>query len=137
MTITGGGPFRRPNILESHPEERSAKGGHHDERHNTGYLDPLFHPAAHYASPDDVLSDNKLSAQEKRIILSSWASDMFAVESCPALRDVPGMDHTIRLADILAALRRLGGEDDDDPPPHGGVPMRLRRPWAAALRRFA
>jgi hypothetical protein len=60
---------------------------------------------------------------------------MFAVESCPALREIPGMDHTIRLADILAALRRLDG--DDDPPPAGGVPMRLRRPWAAALRRSA
>jgi hypothetical protein len=60
---------------------------------------------------------------------------MFAVESCPALREIPGMDHTIRLADILAALRRLDG--DDDPPPPGGVPMRLRRPWAAALRRSA
>ncbi|WP_247992182.1 hypothetical protein [Bradyrhizobium sp. 186] len=44
------------------------------------------------------------------------------------------MGHLIRLADILAALRRLDGEDDDPPRP-GGVPMRLRRPWAAALRR--
>jgi hypothetical protein len=103
---------------------------------DTGHIDPLFHPAAHYASPDDVLSDNKLTAQEKRIILSSWASDMFAVESCPALRDIPGLDHTIRLADILTALRHLDGEDDD-PPPRGGIPMRLRRPWAAALRKFA
>jgi hypothetical protein len=103
---------------------------------DTNHLDPLFHPAAHYASPDHVLSDNELTAQEKRIILSSWASDMFAVESCPTLRDIPGMGHTIRLADILAALRRLDGEDDD-PPPRGGVAMRLRRPWAAALRRLA
>jgi hypothetical protein len=102
---------------------------------NAGNLDPLFHPAAHYASPDDVLNDNELSAPEKRIILSSWASDMFAVESCPALREIPGMGHAIRLADILAALRRLNG--DDDPPRPGGVPMRLRRPWAAALRRAA
>ncbi|WGR73312.1 MULTISPECIES: hypothetical protein [unclassified Bradyrhizobium] len=94
-------------------------------------LNPLFHPAAHYASPDDILNDNELSVPEKRLILSSWASDMFAVESCPALREIPGMGHTIRLADILAALRRLDG--DDDPPPRGGVPMRLRRPWAAAL----
>jgi hypothetical protein len=97
---------------------------------NTGNLDPLFHPATHYASPDDVLNDDELSASEKRIILSSWASDMFAVESCPALREIPGMGYTIRLADILAALRRLDG--DDDPPRPGGVPMRLRRPWAAA-----
>jgi hypothetical protein len=69
---------------------------------------------------------------EKRIILSSWASDMFAVESCPGLREIPGMDHPIRLAEILAALRRLDGEDDDPPRP-GGVPMRLRRPWAARV----
>lgn len=92
-------------------------------------LDPVFHPATHYASPDDVLNDGELSIPEKRIILSSFASDMFAVESCPALRAIPGMGHTLRLADILAALRRLDGEDDDPPRP-GGAPMRLRRQFA-------
>jgi hypothetical protein len=61
---------------------------------------------------------------------------MFAVESCPALREIPGMGHTLRLADILAALRQLDGEDDDPPRP-GGVPLRLRRPWAAAQRQSA
>jgi hypothetical protein len=96
----------------------------------TGGLDPLFHPAAHYASPSAVLDDRELTTAEKRIILSSWASDMYAIESHPALREIPGMDHPIRLADILVALRKL--DDDDDPPPRGGVPMRLRRPWAAA-----
>jgi len=95
---------------------------------------PIFHPAAHYDSPRSVLNDNELSTPEKRIILSSWASDMYAVESCPALREIPGMGHTIRLVDILAALRQLDG--DDDPPRGGGVPMRLRRPWPAALRRY-
>jgi hypothetical protein len=87
---------------------------------NAGNLNPLFHPAAHYASPEDVLNDNELSTPEKRIILSSWASDMFAVESCPTLREIPGMGRAIRLADIIAALRRLDG-DDDDPPPSGGI----------------
>ncbi|MCP3395526.1 hypothetical protein NLM27_43370 [Bradyrhizobium sp. CCGB12] len=101
---------------------------------NAGNLDLLFHPASHYACPDDVLNDQTLSDPEKRVILSSWASDMFAVESCPSLREIPGMSHTIRLADILAALRRLDGEDDDPPRP-GGAAMRLRRPWAAAWRR--
>ncbi|WP_309143628.1 MULTISPECIES: hypothetical protein [unclassified Bradyrhizobium] len=61
---------------------------------NRGNLNPLFHPAAHYSSPDDVLNDKELTAPEKRIILSSWASDMFAVESCPALREIPGIAHT-------------------------------------------
>lgn len=98
-------------------------------------IHPFFHPAAHYESPTDVLNDEAISTPEKRVILSSWASDMYAVESSPALREIPGMDHTIRLADILAALRQLDG-DDDDPPRGGGIPMRLRQPWAAALRRY-
>jgi hypothetical protein len=102
---------------------------------NVGNLHPIFQPAAHYNSPTEVLNDAELSPPEKRIILSSWASDMFAVESCPALREIPGLIHTIRLADILAALRHLDGDNDnDDPPRGGGVPMRLRRPWAAAQR---
>ena len=99
-----------------------------------GGMHPLFHPPAHYDQPRDVLADPALSTPEKRIILSSWASDMYAVESCPVLREIPGMDHAIRLVDILSALRTLD-EDDDDPPPGGGVPMRLRRPFAAAARR--
>lgn len=71
-----------------------------------------FHPVAHYGSPAEVLSDRQLSEAERRVILSSWASDMFAVESCPGLRHIPGMDHPIRLADILAALRQLDGDDE-------------------------
>jgi hypothetical protein len=93
----------------------------------------LFHPAAYYDSPDEVLDDPQLSDAEKRIILSSWASDMFAVESCPGLRDIPGMGHTLRLADILTALRRLDGGDD---PPRERIRMRWRRPrWGAETRR--
>ncbi|GMO11151.1 MULTISPECIES: hypothetical protein [Bradyrhizobium] len=103
-----------------------------------GTLDPMFHPAAHYDSPADVLNAEGLSTPEKRIILSSWASDMYAVESCPALREIPGISQRIRLADILAALRRLDGDNDnDDPPRGGGLAMRLRRPWAAAEQRGA
>jgi hypothetical protein len=73
-----------------------------------------LHPAAHYGSPNEVLSDSRLSDAEKRIILSSWASDIFVVESCPDLRDIPGMGHALRLADILTTLRQLDG--DDHPP---------------------
>ncbi|GEC57012.1 hypothetical protein ABIF38_008494 [Bradyrhizobium japonicum] len=100
-----------------------------------GDLHPFFHPAAHYISPAEVLNDMELSTPEKRIILSSWASDMYAVESCPGMREVPGMGHAVKLADIMAALRLLDRDGDDDPPGGGGVPMRLRRPWAAAQRR--
>jgi hypothetical protein len=72
---------------------------------------PLFHPAAHYDSPEEVLNDPQLCDAEKRVILSSWASDMFAVESCPGLREIPGMGRTLRLADILTALHRLDRND--------------------------
>jgi hypothetical protein len=88
-------------------------------------VEPFFHPVSHYCSPDDVLDDAKLSTEEKRLILSSWASDMYAVESHPALREVPGIPHRLRLDDILAALKRL--DDDIDPPPSGGLAMRLPR----------
>src|SRR5215207_5725378 len=95
---------------------------------------PLFHPATHYDSPDEVLGDRQLSDAEKRIILSSWASDIFAVESCPGLRDIPGMDHTLRLADILTALRQLDG-DDELPREEIGTRWRRLR-WGAETRRL-
>ena len=88
-------------------------------------VEPFFHPVSHYESPADVLNDARLSTDEKRVILSSWASDMYVVESHPALRKVPGIPHRLRLDDILAALKRL--DDDTDPPPRGGLAMRLPR----------
>ena len=89
----------------------------------TNNVAPLFHPVSHYEGPADVLRDARLSTAEKRVILSSWASDIYAVESRPAVRKIPGIGHELRLDDILTALRQL---DDDDPPP-GGMAMRLPR----------
>jgi hypothetical protein len=88
-------------------------------------IEPFFHPVSHYNAPQDVLNDAKLSTDEKRVTLSSWASDMYVVESHPALREIPGIPHRLRLDDILAALKQLDGEDD--PPPRGGLAMRLPR----------
>ncbi len=96
-------------------------------------VEPIFHPVSHYDSPDDVLNDARLSMDEKRVILSSWASDMYVVESQPALREVPGIPRKLHLDDILAALKQL--DNDTDPPPRGGLAMRLPRfsklDWAA------
>ncbi|UFZ06767.1 hypothetical protein LQG66_10895 [Bradyrhizobium ontarionense] len=83
-----------------------------------------FHPVAHYACPADVLNDTRLSAAEKRLIVSSWASDMYAVESQPHLRKIPGIARPLHLADILGALRRLDREDQP-PRPRGGAAMRV------------
>jgi hypothetical protein len=88
---------------------------------STNSLDAVFHPASHYDSPEDVLNDAGLSIDEKRVILSSWASDMYVVESQPALREVPGISHKLRLEDIIAALKRLDG--DNDPPRGGGLAL--------------
>jgi hypothetical protein len=87
--------------------------------------DSFFHPVSHHDSPDGVLNDPELSTDEKRMILSSWASDLYVVESHPALREIPGIPHRLRLDDILAALKQL--DDENDPPPRGGMAMRVPR----------
>jgi hypothetical protein len=102
-------------------------------------LASLLQPAVHHQTPEAVLNDPNLAAYEKRVILSSWASDIYAVESCPWMREVPGITATLRLSDILAALRAL--DDEDDPLPPGGATMRIagsrqrREPaWRRLLR---
>ena len=90
----------------------------------------FIHPAAVFHTPDDVLRDPTLSDSEKRVLLSSWASDANVVESQPWLRQVPGAGHPVLLAAILAALRRLDG---DEPPPKGGMAIR----WRGLARRLA
>ncbi len=92
-------------------------------KRTTNSVDPFFHPVSHFDTPDDVVNDVKLSTDEKRVILSSWASDMYVVESQPALREIPGLPHRLRLDDILAALKQL--DDETDPPPRGGMAMQL------------
>jgi hypothetical protein len=83
-----------------------------------------FHPVSHYDSPAAVLGDPQLSVAEKRLILSGWASDMYAVEARPELREIPGIPRALHLADILAALRQLDREDQP-PRPRGGAAIRL------------
>lgn len=90
----------------------------------------FIHPAAVFQTPEDVLRDPTMSDAEKRVVLSSWASDANVVESQPWLRQVPGADHPVPIAAILAALRRLDG---DEPPPKGGMAIR----WRGLARRLA
>jgi hypothetical protein len=70
-------------------------------------LDRLLSPARHFKHPDDILNDDTLDVQEKRAILSSWASDACAVESVPALRKPPGTKRPISFDQIMDALCRL------------------------------
>ena len=67
----------------------------------------LLNPAEYFSSPRQVLKAPTLSPQEKRAILASWASDQYAVESVPALRELPGSHALVSVQDILAALKQL------------------------------
>ena len=89
-------------------------------------LDQVLNPATVFAHPRDVLNDPDLTRQEKRAILSSWASDACAVPSMPGLRQQPDGAAPVSFDDIVDALRSL---DDDPPPPPGGLAMRLRKRW--------
>ena len=79
-------------------------------------LDRLFSPAKHFKKPEDVLSDTTLELNEKRAILSSWASDACAVESMPALRQPPGAEQPILFEQIMDSLRQLDGDASTRPP---------------------
>ena len=56
--------------------------------------------------PDQVLHHPSLSVEEKRALLSSWASDRRAVENAPALRRLDS-GATVCVDEILAALAAL------------------------------
>ncbi len=81
-------------------------------------LDALLHPAGAFAHPSDVVRDPDLTLNEKRAILSSWASDICAVEAAPMLRQPPG-GRVVQFDDIMDALRALdrqAGEQYQAPP---------------------
>jgi hypothetical protein len=75
--------------------------------------------ASTFSHPDEVIANEILTAKEKRCVLAAWASDAFAVEGKPWLRQLPGNDTPVALSDIMRALRRL--DDDDTPPDRGGA----------------
>jgi len=77
-----------------------------------------------YQSVEAVLNDDILDRAQKRAILSSWASDLFAIEGCPWLRRVPGVARDLKTSEIFAGLRTL----DEDPPPRGGAHGTISKP---------
>jgi hypothetical protein len=65
-----------------------------------------------FSHPDAVLAARDLTREDKRAYLAWWASDVWAVESAPALRYCPGQPgRHVPLDEILAALRRLDAEE--------------------------
>jgi hypothetical protein len=88
-------------------------------------IDQLLHPASIFDHPQDVLNDPDLTIQEKRAILSSWASDACAVEEMPALRQPLGAKRPVSFDEIVDALRSL--DEDPDRPGPGGLAMPFKR----------
>jgi hypothetical protein len=86
-------------------------------------LNAILHPGTVFDHPRDVLAASILSRAEKRAILASWASDAAAINSCPALRSVPGTRGVVAIDDILEALSSL---DHSPRHPPGGKPQRTK-----------
>lgn len=80
-----------------------------------GPLSRLLRPAVGFTHPSDVLKDPDLTAEEKRSVLSSWASDASAVQDEPRLRWLLGTPEPVPFSEVREALERLDAE--------GGVAM--------------
>ena len=65
-----------------------------------------------FSHPRDVVKDPHLTAQDKREILSSWASDASAVQEEPGLRWLLGTAEPVPLDDVREALQRLDRAED-------------------------
>ena len=97
-------------------------------------IDQLLHPSRFYARPTDVVADQSLTVDERRAILSSWASDACAVESNPAMRQPPHAKEPVTFDEIMDALLQL---DRMKGPQHGFAMARWCRVWPAfRCRRF-
>lgn len=94
----------------------------------------VISPASRYLHPRAVVDDPALSLQQKRSILSQWASDACAVESDPTLRLAPGGIRPVKVGDIFAALAALDGPT---PPRRGGGARPVPRPVPAATPAMA
>lgn len=70
-------------------------------------IDRLLRPAVGFQHPDDVVKDPDLGFQEKRAILSSWASDACTVTDQPHLRWLLGSPEPVPLFEVIDALERL------------------------------
>ena len=102
-----------------------------------GFCEAASEPAfSRFDHPIVVLQDSALHREEKRAILSAWASDAWAVPSNPALRQPPQLSQPVAIDAILDALNRLDEPLDAMP---GGANMRppgsgRRPPWPQPRR---
>jgi len=86
--------------------------------------------------PHEVVGDPTLNADQKREVLSAWASDRHAVDSLPCLRHLPGTPFPVTFASIMGARAQLDrlelANDDEPPPPPAAIRHRPLRSLAVA-----
>jgi hypothetical protein len=70
----------------------------------------LLHPAQAFEHPSHVVNDPDLTLNEKRAILSSWASDACALETAPYMRCALGGKKPVLFDEVMDALRTLDKE---------------------------
>lgn len=60
-----------------------------------------------FQRPIDVVMAPALSVDDKRAILAAWASDYYAIDSQPALRQIPGTPEPVLIDEVQRALAEL------------------------------
>lgn len=73
-------------------------------------------PAIGFTHPDDVVKDPDLPPDEKRAILTSWASDASSVRDQPTMRWLLGTPDPVPYAAVRHALLRLEQLCPPEPP---------------------
>jgi hypothetical protein len=81
-----------------------------DQFGDAGDLDALLYPSQAFGHPSEVVSHPDLTVNEKRAILTSWASDACAMQAVPTLRRLPGGRHPVHFDEVMDALRALDEE---------------------------
>jgi hypothetical protein len=82
----------------------------HDESRHDAANFPR-HPI--FQRPDEVLADPRMSTDEKRALLASWASDARGVPGLPSMRQLED-GSLVDVDEILHALKALDASDDAD-----------------------
>jgi hypothetical protein len=96
-------------------------------------LGSLLHPARAFAHPMDVLEDADLTLNEKRVLLSSWASTWAAEASSGSAPSCGGAP--VQFGDIVEALRALDrAAGACKRPPHYRHVLANRRPGTSVRR---
>lgn len=69
-----------------------------------------------FKRPHELVASPAVMPEIKRMLLASWASDRYTVESAPSLRQPPEFPEPVPVDEVLAALRELDHQNDREGP---------------------